>query len=65
MKNLYILFSFIVISCQPNKAEWETLILDEKLRAKLSLNSLKHVRENFNFEYTLKTYIKIYDTLLM
>ena len=31
MKNLYILFSFIVISCQPNKAEWETLILDENL----------------------------------
>lgn len=31
MKNLYIFFSFIVVSCQPNKAEWETLILDENL----------------------------------
>ena len=43
----------------------ENLILDEKLRTKLSLNSIKHVRENFNFENTLKTYIKIYDKLLM
>lgn len=47
------------------KEKCETLILDKKLRTKLSLNSLKHVRNNFNFEYTLKTYIKIYDTLLM
>ena len=31
MKNLCILFSFILISCQTNKAEWETLILDENL----------------------------------
>ena len=31
MKNLYILFSFIVISCQSNNVEWQTLVLDENL----------------------------------
>ena len=43
----------------------EKLIKDKKLRNKLSLQSINHVKQNFSFDTTMKAYIEIYDNLLI